>query len=156
MTIRTDNSNDNNKYTPSNNFLIDLSVSAKIEGQESQIVTVQLQPGQGLRAESASMLYMTEGVEMDTTLGGENGGAAVSGALKRMLTGQNVFLTDFTYQGKESGTVALGTDFPSKIVRINLDDMQDNTLICQRGYVSACLCVCLLVCLLVCVCVCAR
>ena len=109
--------------------MMDLSVSAKIEGEESQIVTVQLKPGEALRAESASMLYMTEGVEMDTTLGGDG----VSGGLKRMLTGQNVFLTDFSYRGSDQGTVALGTDFPSKILRLSLEDMHQHTLICQRG-----------------------
>jgi hypothetical protein len=40
---------------------IDLQVAAKIEGEESQIVTVELRKGEKLRAESASMIYMTEG-----------------------------------------------------------------------------------------------
>ena len=44
-----------------------------------------------------------------------------------------MFLTDFRYEGTTSGTVGLGTDFPSKIIRFNLDDFDNNTLICQRG-----------------------
>lgn len=40
---------------------IDLQVSAKIEGDESQIVTIELRKGEKLRAESGSMIYMTEG-----------------------------------------------------------------------------------------------
>lgn len=52
-----------------------------------------------------------------------------------MLTGQNVFLTDFHYEGNPgtSGTVCLGTDFPSKILRFTLSDHPDHTLICQKG-----------------------
>jgi uncharacterized protein (AIM24 family) len=50
------------------------------------------------------------------------------------MTGQNVFLTDFTYTGeKGEGTLGLGTDFPSKILRLTLDDYEGSALICQRG-----------------------
>jgi hypothetical protein len=48
---------------------IDFDVNSKIEGNESQIVTVTLEPGQVLRAESGAMMYMTNGVEMNTTTG---------------------------------------------------------------------------------------
>ena len=107
---------------------IDFSVSAKIEGEESQTATVRLRPGETLRAESGAMLFMTQGVEMNTDLQG------ASAAFTRMMTGQNVFLTDFTYKGdKGEGEVGLGTDFPSKIVRLTLEDYENSTLICQRG-----------------------
>ena len=108
--------------------MIDFSVSAKIEGEESQIAKVKLRPGETLRAESGAMLFMTHGVEMSTDLHG------ASSAFSRMMTGQNVFLTDFTYRGdKDSGTVGLGTDFPSKILRLTLSDYPNSTLIAQRG-----------------------
>ena len=48
---------------------IDFDISSKIEGNESQIVTISLEPGQVLRAESGAMMYMTQGVEMNTTTG---------------------------------------------------------------------------------------
>lgn len=109
---------------------IDFAVSSKIEGEESQIATIQLRPGEKLRAESGAMLFMTQGIEMATNLEG------ASSAFRRMMTGQNVFLTDFTYTGTKdgegSGTVALGTDFPSKILRLSLDDY-GGSLIAQRG-----------------------
>jgi len=44
--------------------------ASKIEGQETQIVTVELEPGQRVRAETGSLLYMTDGVEIDTSTGG--------------------------------------------------------------------------------------
>ena len=109
--------------------VIDFSISAKIEGEESQVAIVELQQGETLRAESGAMLFMTHGVEMNTDLQG------VSSAFSRMMTGQNVFLTDFTYNGGDGkvGTVGLGTDFPSKILRLSLEDYDRSTLICQRG-----------------------
>ena len=106
---------------------IDFDVSAKIEGNESQILTVTLEPGQVLRAESGAMMYMTEGVEMNTTSGG-----GISSGFARMLTGQNFFISDYTYTGDAQGEVALGTDFPSKIMRINLEEY-GGKVVCQKG-----------------------
>ncbi len=48
---------------------IDFDINSKVEGNESQIVTITLEPGQVLRAESGAMMYMTQGVEMNTTTG---------------------------------------------------------------------------------------
>jgi uncharacterized protein (TIGR00266 family) len=121
--VATISDNSNNLPTK----LIDFSIAAKIEGEESQIAKVKLRPGEVLRAEAGAMLYMTDGVEMNTSLQG------ASAAFTRMMTGQNVFLTDFTYNGTKEGTVGLGTDFPSKIVRLTLEDYENSTLICQRG-----------------------
>ena len=41
---------------------IDFTAASKIEGEESHIATITLHPGETLRAESGSMIYMTEGV----------------------------------------------------------------------------------------------
>eukprot|EP00588_Corethron_pennatum_P002195 CAMPEP_0194286882 /NCGR_PEP_ID=MMETSP0169-20130528/33529_1 /TAXON_ID=218684 /ORGANISM="Corethron pennatum, Strain L29A3" /LENGTH=455 /DNA_ID=CAMNT_0039033423 /DNA_START=3 /DNA_END=1367 /DNA_ORIENTATION=+ len=108
---------------------IDFDVSSRIEGQESQIVTVDLEPGNVLRAESGAMLYMTEGIEIETTTGG-----GLSAGFKRMLTGQNLMISDFRYGGAEgtTGQVALGTDFPSKIVRLSVEDY-GGKIVCQKG-----------------------
>lgn len=116
---------------------INFDIASKIEGKESQIVTIVLEPGQTLRAESGAMMYMTEGVEMNTTAGG-----GVSAGFKRMLTGQNFFISDYTFKGDgndndnpgavSSGLVALGTDFPSKIVRLNVDEY-GGKIVCQQG-----------------------
>jgi Mitochondrial biogenesis AIM24 len=106
---------------------IDFDVASKIEGNESQIVTITLEPGQVLRAESGAMMYMTDGVQMETTTGG-----GLSAGFSRMLTGQNFFISDYRYTGDTTGTVALGTDFPSKIVRLNVHEY-GGKLICQKG-----------------------
>lgn len=108
---------------------IDFDVNSKIEGAESQILTVSLGPGQVLRAESGAMMYMTEGVTMNTTTGG-----GLSTGFQRMLTGQNFFISDYTYEGEPGtkGEVALGTDFPSKIIRLNVQEY-GGKLVCQKG-----------------------
>jgi len=108
---------------------IDFDIASKIEGNESQIATIVLQPGQVLRAESGAMMYMTEGVQMNTTTGG-----GMSAGFKRLMTGQNVFISDYTYEGPPgtTGLLALGTDFPSKIVRLNVNEY-GGKIVCQKG-----------------------
>lgn len=49
-----------------------------------------------------------------------------------MMTGQNIFISDYTYQGDNVGYVALGTDFPSKIIRLNVDEY-GGKIVCQKG-----------------------
>ncbi|KAF0683231.1 Aste57867_24663 [Aphanomyces stellatus] len=110
------------QYTP-----IDFSTAAQIVGQESQIVHITLQPNQKLRAESGAMIYMTDGVQMDTNTAG-----GVQQGLKRMMTGENFFLTEYSYTGTSSGQVCLGTSVPSKIVHMQLADF-GGSLICQKG-----------------------
>ncbi|EED90404.1 predicted protein [Thalassiosira pseudonana CCMP1335] len=108
---------------------IDFDIASSIEGKESQIVTIRLEPNQVLRAESGAMMYMTSGVSMNTTTGG-----GMSAGFQRFLTGQNVFISDYTYDGSNGpfGFVALGSDFPSKIVRLSLDEY-GGKVICQKG-----------------------
>jgi uncharacterized protein (AIM24 family) len=108
---------------------IDFDLASRIEGKECQIVTVELQPNQVLRAESGAMMYMTQGVSMETTTGG-----GIAAGMKRMMTGQNFFLSDYRYTGAEgsTGLVCLGTDFPSKIIRLDLDDY-GGKIVCQQG-----------------------
>lgn len=86
------------------------------------------------------MLFMTQGLEMDTsiTAGKNNNTSILNEGFKRMMTGQNLFFSDYTYKGEEgtSGTVALGTDFPSKILRFSLGEY-GNKIVCQKGALLA-------------------
>mmetsp|Transcript_9635 Transcript_9635/g.19941 ORF Transcript_9635/g.19941 Transcript_9635/m.19941 type:complete len:331 (+) Transcript_9635:68-1060(+) len=113
---------------------IDFDIQSKVEGNESQIVTINLEPDQVLRAESGAMMYMTENVTINTTTGG-----GLSDGFKRMLTGQNFFISDYKYEGAQgtTGTVALGTDFPSKILRLNVDEY-GGKIVCQQGALLCC------------------
>lgn len=113
---------------------IDFDIQSKVEGNESQIVTIDLEPDQVLRAESGAMMYMTENVTINTTTGG-----GLSEGFKRMLTGQNFFISDYAYEGPPgtTGTVALGTDFPSKIIRLNVEEY-GGKLVCQQGALLCC------------------
>ena len=124
-------SNSNSTSTPSTILPIDFDSAAKILGNESQILTVQLRPQQLLRAEAGNMIYMTDHVQMNTT----TGAGGLTQGMTRLMTGQSFFLTDYTYTGppNTTGTVALGTPFPSKILRIPFTDYNIQKLVCQKG-----------------------
>ena len=80
------------------------------------------------------MLYTTQGIEMNTTLLAADGG--FSAGFKRIMAGQNLFLADYEYHGDDKNNedrIGLGTDFPSKIVRLSLEDYYKNSIICQKG-----------------------
>ena len=69
-------------------------------------------------------------------MNGYSGG--LSSGFQRMLTGQNFFISDYTYHGPTGtkGTVALGTEFPSKIMRLSIPEY-GGKLICQKGALLA-------------------
>jgi hypothetical protein len=56
--LPTHTTNSNNVPTK----YIDFTMASKIEGEESHIATIHVHPGETLRTESGSMIYMTENV----------------------------------------------------------------------------------------------
>lgn len=103
-------------------------VSTPLASSRTTRLQVDLEPGQVLRADTGSLLYMTEGVEIETSLGG-----GLSAGMKRYMTGQGAFITDYRFTGDAGhGTVCLGTEYPSKILKLSLAD-HGGSLICQKG-----------------------
>ena len=45
-------------------------VDYKIHGDDMQIVEVELDPKEGVRAEAGAMMFMSDGIEMQTSTGG--------------------------------------------------------------------------------------
>ncbi len=79
--------------------MIDI-IDYKIYGDDMQIVEIELDPGEGVRAEAGAMMYMDEGIEMQTSTGG-----GLFKGFKRAITGESFFITSFTYQGREKGHI---------------------------------------------------
>lgn len=101
-------------------------IDYRIIGDDMQIVEVELDPGEGVRAEAGTMMYMESGVEMQTNTGG-----GLFKGFKRMLTGESFFITNFTFQGPGTGHVAFGAPFPGKVVPIHLREF-DGVFLCQK------------------------
>jgi len=101
-------------------------VDYQIIGDDMQIVEVELDNGEGIRAEVGAMMYMDDGIEMQTTTGG-----GLFRGFKRMLTGESFFITTFLYTGGGKGHVAFGAPYPGKIIPLNLQE-HDGQFLCQK------------------------
>jgi uncharacterized protein (TIGR00266 family) len=104
----------------------------QLAGDDMQAVILALQLGESVRADAGAMLYMTDGIEMNTQLGTgkEQGmlGGLMSG-LKRVVTGESLFITTFTAE-RQPGQVAFSAPYPGKIIPLNLSETGE--MLCQR------------------------
>ena len=101
-------------------------IDYRIFGDDMQIVEVELDPGEGVRAEAGAMMYMDPGIDMQTN----TGGGAFKG-FKRMLTGESFFITNFVHRGTGTAHVAFGAPYPGKVVPIDLPNF-DGQFIAQK------------------------
>src|SRR5262245_49956856 len=97
-------------------------IDYKIFGDDMQFVEVELDPNEATVAESAGMMYMDDGIEMETIFGDgsqqQQRGVlgALMGAGKRLLTGESLFMTVFFNRSGHRKRVAFGAPYPGKIV----------------------------------------
>jgi uncharacterized protein (TIGR00266 family) len=99
-------------------------IDYRILGDDSQAVLITLDEGEAVRAEVGAMMYMTNGIEMDT---GVEGG--LFAGLKRKIAGESFFITSFKCM-KRRGQVCFAAPFPGKIVPLDLYETGD--MICQK------------------------
>lgn len=106
-----------------------------IEGSDLQFVTVQVEPGQSVVGEPGAMMYIDDGVTMNTVLGdgaNESFFTRVGGAFKRLFTGESIFSTVFSNPGPGTRRVAFAASLPGRIMAVDLA-AQGGALICQKG-----------------------
>jgi uncharacterized protein (TIGR00266 family) len=101
-------------------------IDYQIFGDDLQLVEVELDPGEGVRAEVGTMTYMEDGIEMQT----DTGGGLFSG-FKRMVTGESFFITTFLNNGRGKSHVAFAAPYPGKIMAFDLDSFNGQVL-CQK------------------------
>ncbi len=110
-------------------------VDYEVFGEEMQFVEVELDPGEAAVAEAGAMMYMPNGIEMETIFGDgrQTGGFMdkLMGAGKRILTGESLFMTVFANRSSEKRRVAFAAPYPGKIVPLNLSET-GRALVCQK------------------------
>src|SRR5258706_7966974 len=84
-----------------------------IQGENLQVVRIQLKPGQEIYAEAGKMVYKTTNVSWETRMSGSTIGEKILGALKRSVMGESIFLTYFRSQG--DGEVGFAGNYPGKL-----------------------------------------
>ena len=119
-----------------------------IYGEDMQFVEIELDPGEATVAEAGGMMYMEDGVDMETIFGdGSNQGGggflgALMGAGKRLLTGESLFMTVFVNKASTRKKVAFGAPYPGTIVPVNLSQVggelisQKDSFLCAAKGVS--------------------
>jgi len=112
-------------------------IDYKIFGDDMQFVEVELDPNEATVAEAGGMMYMDDGIEMETIFG--DGSAqqksgfmgALMGAGKRLLTGESLFMTVFLNRTNRRRKLAFGAPYPGKIVAVHLSEI-GGVLIAQK------------------------
>jgi len=100
-------------------------VDYELFGDAMQYVEIELDPGEAALAEAGGLMYMDDGVGMETIFGDgsrQSSGFldALVGAGKRLLTGESLFMTAFMNQGQGKKKLAFAAPYPGKIIPINL------------------------------------
>lgn len=85
----------------------------KISGDNLQLVTVQIDPGEKIYAESGAMVYMSANIGIET----RSRGGVLKG-LGRKMAGESMFLVEFTSSGG-TGLVSMGGNTPGTIKAID-------------------------------------
>jgi uncharacterized protein (TIGR00266 family) len=112
-------------------------IDYRIFGEEMQYVEVELDPGETAIAEPGAFMMMDDGISMETMFGDgsrqQSGGflGKLVNAGKRMLVGENLFMTAFTNTGHGKKHVSFASPYPGKIIPLNLFQL-NNTIICQK------------------------
>ena len=111
-------------------------IDYEIHGEEMQYIEIELDPQEGVVAESGSFMMMNDGVSMETIFGdGSNQNEGILGKLfsagKRLLTGESLFMTVFSNSGIGKKKVSFASPYPGQIIPIDLSEL-GNKFVCQK------------------------
>jgi uncharacterized protein (TIGR00266 family) len=101
-----------------------------ILGTIQQTLAVELQTNQVVFSDAGAMSWMTTTINMSTKASG-----GLGGMLKRAVSGASVFIIDFSAAGAP-GQVSFSTDFPGKVLPIELDAGQ-SVIMHKHAFVCA-------------------
>ena len=107
-------------------------IEYRVVGDDMQLVEVALDPGEAVRAEAGAMLYVTDGVEIQTSTGG-----GIFKGLKRVFAGESFFITSFLYTGTGKGIAAFAAPYPGKIIPLDLTKFGGSVLVQRDGFLCA-------------------
>lgn len=118
-------------------------IDYKIYGAEMQFVEVELDPSEAMVGEAGSLMYMEADIEMDAVFGDGSGGGGgglfgkLLGAGKRLLTGESLFTTVYTNQGRIKRKVAFAAPYPGKIIAVDLRQIGGRLIAQKDSFLAA-------------------
>src|SRR6267378_3793046 len=117
-------------------------IDYQIHGDAMQFVEIELDPMEAAVAEAGGMMYMEDGIEMETIFGDgsqQNSGflGALMSAGKRLLIGESLFMTVFQNRGIGKKKVAFGAPYPGKIIPVRLSEVGGELLAQKDAFLCA-------------------
>ena len=109
-------------------------IDYRLIGEEMQAVVITLDPEEQVIAEAGTMLYMTDGIDMQTSMSTDKNKGFFGNLVKaagRMVSGDSFFVTNFTNRGRARADVAFAAPYPGKIVPVDMAK-HGGQLICQK------------------------
>lgn len=106
----------------------------QILGDDMQYVDFTLQSGESVLGEPGAMMFKDAGIRMEAMLGtGKNQGffKKLFGAGKRVLTGENMFLTGFENTDDAPRRIAFSAPYPGKVLPLDLARL-GGEIVCQK------------------------
>jgi uncharacterized protein (TIGR00266 family) len=99
-------------------------IDYRLIGDDLQAVIITLDPNEMVIAEAGAMMYMEDGIVMQTTLDPNATGSGLMGKLlmgaKRALAGDSFFVTTFGNMANRRQDVAFASPYPGKITALDL------------------------------------
>src|SRR5512134_3086433 len=117
-------------------------IDYQIHGGEMQFVEIELDPMEATVAEAGGMMFMENGIEMETVFGDgsqQSSGflGALMGAGKRLITGESLFMTVFQNRGTDKRRLAFGAPYPGKIIPVHLSEIGGELLAQKDSFLCA-------------------
>lgn len=113
-------------------------IDYQLIGDDMQAVIITLDPDEAVMAEAGAMMFMTQGITMETkasTKEGQGLGGALLGGIQRMVTGESFFITSFKCTSNNREKVAFAAPYPGKIIPV---DLSKGPILCQKdGYLCS-------------------
>jgi len=112
-------------------------IDYRIFGEEMQYVEVELDPNETAVAEPGAFMMMDDGIVMETLFGdgSQQQNNSILGKLfnagKRMLVGENLFMTAFTNTSVGKKHVSFASPYAGKIITLDLQQL-GGKVICQK------------------------
>lgn len=122
--------------TPSSAARAD-EIDFQIYGEDMQYVEVELDPGESVVAEAGAMMFKDPTIQLQTIFGDGRPQTRgflekLLGAGQRLLTGESLFMTVFTHEGRSGKVrVAFAAPYPGTIIPLRLSSY-GGTIICQK------------------------
>src|SRR6201986_2088065 len=119
-------------------------IDYKIYGEELQFVEVELDPGETVIGEPGGFMMMDDGIQMETLFGDGSAAAQQGGLLgrlmnagKRVLVGENLFMTAFTNVGQGKKKVSFAAPYTGKIICLDLQTLGGSIIAQKDAFLCA-------------------